>query len=220
MDGDALIAVGFIALVAGVVLVLFLLEQKRNKQIQELAKRLHMTYTKKPDSQMMTPHKDFHLFNQGRSRKKTHLMERSLDHLNMSYFEYSYVTGHGKHRTTHRQSVLKIDNQKIILPAFSLEPECFFHRIADKFSGKDIDFECHPTFSKMFLLKGDNESSIRALFSDEIIRFLEGCKGVCIEACNQQIIFYRKNRRCSVKQVEAFIRNAMETYAVLTKTEA
>jgi len=215
MNANHLIPIVFFSLAGLSVLLWLLFEHKRNKALRALADRLQMDYTKKPDPHVLSEHTFFDLFNHGRSRRATHLLHRSINDLSTSYFEYSYVTGHGKHSSTHRQSIASISNSAITFPHFVLTPENFLHRIVQKFKGEDINFESHPKFSKMFQLKGHNEVEIRKLFSDDVIRFFENCEGLNVETHENRVIFYRKQRRCSVKQIEEFIRDSLKTYETL-----
>lgn len=217
MDLDVLFPVGVFLLVAVIIVVGLLFEHKRNKRLEELAGQLRMSYTKKPDPQVLHHHAGFHLFNQGHSRNAANLMERSLSGTDTAYFEYRYTTGHGKNSSVHRQSIISVSNPGVSFPQFVLGPENFLHRIYQKFAGTDINFENYPEFSRQFQLKGLGEAGIRELFADEVIRFLEGSKGLNIESSGNRIIFYKKRSRCSVKQIEQFIRDSLECYTLLAR---
>jgi hypothetical protein len=202
------------------VIILFILitviaDRKRSKAIEELSQQLRMEYTKKPPQTALSPYSSHDLFNKGRGKKMRNLMRRSENNLRTSYFDYQYTTGSGKNSKTHRISVAAVHNPAVFLPRFAMKPENLFHRIADKFTGKDIDFETHPEFSKMFVLRGEDETQIRRLFSVPALQHLEQCKGLCIEAHTHQIIFYKQNKRMSAQKMEQFIRDSLETYAVL-----
>lgn len=217
MDFKQYLPIVFIALGAGIFATAILLEIRRNKALQALSVRLHMNYVKRPGPYLLGEHAFLNLFNQGRAQEASNLIERSESGLYTACFDYSYVTGSGKNNTTCRQSVVTISNPNVRIPHFLLEPENFLHRIADKFTDKDIDFEAYPEFSNMFQLKGHDEAEIHRLFSKEVVRHLEGCKGLSIESYENRIIFYKNNRRCSIKQIEAFIRDALKTYGILIR---
>jgi len=80
-------------------------------------------------------------------------------------FEYSYVTGGGKHSSQHRYAMLVWEQAEANLPRFSLAPEGFFHRLAQRFGVKDFDFVEDPEFSRSYQLQGDDEAAVRALFT-------------------------------------------------------
>ena len=126
MDFEQLLPFAFFALIGSIFAAAILLEIRRNKALLALSARLRMNYVKKPDTHLLDGHAFFKLFNQGRSRTASNLMERSEGEFYTACFDYRYVTGSGKHSTTHRQSVVSISNPKINIPYFLLEPENFF----------------------------------------------------------------------------------------------
>ena len=213
MDYTIIAILAAFALIAGIG---FILNRRRNQAIEALAKKLGMRYAKQ-SNQTIGSFYQFKLFQKGHNQNIRNRMSRSENQVETSYFEYSYVTGHGKNSTTHTQSVVAVYNPEKKLPAFCMQPENVFSRVADKFRNEDIDFEDFPEFSKMFVLKGENEADIRALFSDPVIRFMEGNKGLSIEAKNSLLIVYRSGRCCSVKKMEPFILSALDAYTTLAK---
>jgi hypothetical protein len=80
-------------------------------------------------------------------------------------FEYRYVTGggHGSHH--HRFSAMLWESAEASLPRFSLVPEGFFRRLAQRLGTQDFDFEEDPEFSRAYQLQGDDERAVRALFT-------------------------------------------------------
>ena len=217
MTPDDIIPIIIFSLVGLFFIIWILRELKRSKDLRTLAERLKMNYIKKPGPQVANSHLFFDLFNRGRGKKVSHWMQRSVQDLQTNYFEYQFVTGHGKNSTTHRQSVVSITGPTIQLPQFVMQPENMMHRIAQKFKEDDIDFDAFPTFSKMFQLKGRDEAAIRAVFTDETLRFLEERKGLCIEAQGDRIIFYGKRHRYPIKQIEGFIKQSLETVDLLNR---
>jgi len=55
-------------------------------------------------------------------------------------FDYVYVTGYGKNRQIHRQSVVYLEPPYLRLPYFSLRPENILLKIFTEFGYQDIDF--------------------------------------------------------------------------------
>jgi hypothetical protein len=205
----------FIGVIILIILFAIIANTKHAKAIEALSQQLRMEYTNSPSPTELSAYTSLDLFNKGNRKSMHNLMRRSENNLRTSYFEYQYSTGKEKNRTIHSLSVTAIYNPTVLFPQFAMKPENLFHRIADKFTGKDIDFETHPEFSKMFVLRGEDETQIRRLFSVPALQHLEQCKGLCIEAHTHQIIFYKQNKSCSAKKIEQFIRDSLETYAVL-----
>jgi len=110
-------------------------------------------------------------------------------------FDYEYVTGSGKSRTLHRYacaySHLKQTYNRDI-PVFELVPENIFHRIADKFTHSDIDFEFYPHFSKLYRLTGISEENVRAFFKPAALSCLEYHPNLEIYSNGEDIVICRK----------------------------
>lgn len=216
MNNHLIFPIAVFALVGGALAFWAWLDYRRNCKLQQLARRLNMSFIKKPSQQIADQHTLFELFSRGHSQKISNLMERSLGGLSVAYFEYQYTVGHGKHSSTYRQSIVSAANRAVNLPQLVMAPENIFHRIGRLFGGKDIDFENHPKFNRMFRLKGHDETDIRALFSDKALSFFEQTPGLNIETYGNRIIFFKKRHRCSIKQIEAFIKDSLEAYGALT----
>jgi hypothetical protein len=87
-------------------------------------------------------------------------------------FEYTYVTGGGKNSNHHRLTAMLWESPEANLPRFSLVPEGFFRRVAQRFGTQDFDFEEDAEFSRAYQLQGDDERAVRALFTPARRAFL------------------------------------------------
>ena len=100
-----------------------------------------------------------------------------------------------------------------------MEKEGVIEKIFDRvmaFSGyKDIDFEMYPTFSKKFLLMGNNESKIRSFFTEEIIRFFETHQIYHIESNGEALIIFDKIKLARTDETLAFIDYGRELATLL-----
>ena len=107
----------------------------------------------------------FGIFGQGRSRRWRATISGAVGGRPFTAFEYSYVTGGGKESNRHRLMVLLWESPDANLPRFSLVPEGFFRRLAQRFGMQDFDFVDDPAFSRAYQLQGDDEAAVRALFT-------------------------------------------------------
>lgn len=107
----------------------------------------------------------FGVFTHGRRRRWGATITGQVGGRPFTAFEYSYVTGGGNHSNRHRFTAMLWESPDSSLPRFSLGPESFFHRIAQRFGAKDFDFEEDPEFSRAYQLQGDDERAVRALFT-------------------------------------------------------
>lgn len=118
---------------------------------------------------------------------------------------YSYTTGGGKSSSTYRQTVIGFQSSKLTLPAFELSPEHLFHKIAGVFGYQDIDISSYPDFSKSYLLRGSDETSIRKVFSPMVISHFEKNKGLFVEVKGDTLIFYRQSKRVRPTDIKDFL---------------
>jgi len=79
---------------------------------------------------------------------------------------------------------------------------------------KDIGFDEHPEFSKLFALNGDDEPAIRNIFDREKLDFFAQRKEACIEADHTFLIYIRElNENLKPEQIGDFLN---EGYSVFT----
>ncbi len=130
-------------------------------------------------------------------------MEGEANNAELAIFDYQYTTGGGQSSHTYRQSVFCIWSPKLYLPQFSMRPEGIFHKIGGAFGYQDIDFDSHPEFSKKYLLRGDNEASIRQLFNNNVLTNIESQQKISIEGGGNQLVFYKK--RIKPDDIESFM---------------
>ena len=146
----------------------------------------------------------FHLFNSGRRRKGWNLMTGKADGVAVLLFDYRYTTGDGRNSHTLTQTVA-VFPEAGGLPDFLLSPEHWWNKIGDIFGHKDIPFEASPDFSKHYLLKGPDESAIRAAFGAEALWFFEQHPGWSVEAKDGKLAIYRIKSRLKPEEMQTFI---------------
>jgi len=107
------------------------------------------------------------------------------------------------------------------IPVFAMEKERVIEKIIDRikaYSGyTDIGFEMYPDFSKKFLISGNDESEIRAFFTEEIIRFFETKQIYHIESNGDSLIIFDKIKLARTDETIAFIEYGKELTGLLGK---
>ncbi|MGB3588400.1 MAG: solute carrier family 23 protein [Tunicatimonas sp.] len=88
-----------------------------------------------------------------------------------------------------------------ILPIFSLEEESFLDRISVIAAQQDIDFNEYRNFSRKFLLQGTDEAGIRALFTANLIHFLEKSDIYHLESNGKELLIFRHLRIASPREI-------------------
>jgi len=195
----------FFAFAACALLIGYIYEKKRTEALKLIAKNLVFSFSKRGRHRTEQKHQNFQLFSKGHGGKVINEMWGSRNGIDISIFGYQYTEGYGKNSSTYNQTVVTMDRKKLTYPTFELKPENTFHKIGQVFGYQDIDFDTFPEFSKSYLLRGDNESEIRQLFTPRIISFFESNKNICIEAHNNTLIFYKPSKRCKPKDIEALL---------------
>lgn len=199
----------FVFVVIGVIIWAVRNEKKRTAAIKALAERLGFFFQENPQSELHQPYKHLKLFSRGRSQKTHNLLRKDAGGRTIYLFDYRYVTGSGKQRSTHNQSVLMLKDQSINLPQFTLQPETVFHRLGKAFVGEDIDFDEHEVFSKKYYLKSEVEPEVRELFAGDLARFFESNLGWSVESDQGVLLVYRYGKRPGTDKYEAFVTSAL-----------
>lgn len=116
-------------------------------------------------------------------------------HHSFDVFDYCYVTGSGKSRQVHQYACAFSELRKSsgkFYPIFCLEPENLFHKIADKFTHSDVDFEYYPHFSKIYYLTGPSKERIESFFKPAMLSCLESHPGLEIYSDGENMTICRK----------------------------
>jgi hypothetical protein len=190
----AIVIMGVVALIVAIVITAKAMERKRTEALAAVAAEMGYRFQPEVEKEALAPLSGFRLFNQGHARKARNLMVGETASIEMWCLDYRYTTGGGRNSTTYSQTVVAFFPHGVRLPAFTLAPENFFHRIGQAFGMQDIDFDEYPVFSKGYLLKGEDEDMVRHVFDDEVIRFFEENLGFNVECREEGLIFHRGHR--------------------------
>lgn len=203
-----------IALITIGIIVAMWQEKKRREQLGLLAEELGLVFQPDGDPQHHKQVNSFALFSQGGGRKISNLILGETDEVNIALFDYQFTTGSGKQKQTHRQTVASLQSPSLQCPNFTMRPEGMFDKIGGAFGMQDIDFESHPDFSNMFLLKGD-ETQVREFFTPEVLSFFETQKGISVEARPGALIFYRARSRVKPAEMKDLLTQAYHIFGFM-----
>ena len=101
-----------------------------------------------------------------------------------------------------------------IAPRFELKPERLFDKLAVALGAQDIDFGENPRFSKSYLLRGKDESAVRALFKPAVLRHLESRPGWSVEGGGGWFVLYQLDHCVEPPDLAGFIDEARRLAAV------
>jgi hypothetical protein len=201
----ALFIIGVLALVGGIVWLSLYIEKKRTEAVRQAALRLGFEFFPKGDPVFYNEMSVFHLFQQGHTRILKNLLRGSVSDADVAIFDYRFTIGGGKNQHTKNQTVIWFRSAGLNLPDFTLGPENILHKVGAVFGYQDIDFEHNPGFSKRYLLRGQDETRIRMLFNDSVLRFYEQKHPVCTEGKANHFIFFRSARQAKADELNSLL---------------
>jgi len=184
-------------------------ESRRRAALMQVAEQLGLAYSE-AGSELLGELGHFPLFSQGRSKRVSNLIQGETDEMAMGIFDYRYTTGSGKNSHTSRQTVAFFRVPGLNLPQFQLRPQHFLHSVGKLFGYQDIDFQSNPRFSKMFILRGTNETAVRQLFTSDLMSFLETKPTLVVEAQGQDVLCYRTSTRVKPDALQPLMREGFE----------
>ena len=206
------------------------LGEQRTKEFKRISEQLGMTFSARVKGRakdQATP--PLPLFREGRSRVVTNMLHGDSELLGFAeefevrIFAYEFTVGSGKSSSTWMQSVICFQSPQLNLPKFQLRPEHFSDKIGSKLGYQDIDFESHPTaveFSKKYLLRGKDEQTIRALFTDAVLTFFAAHPDkVCVEGSDDQLIWYQPGKIIEPEDIPAFMKEGFEVFRVFARKQ-
>lgn len=213
----------FVFFIAMIGLVVFLIiyankkEKERTQALQGVAARLGWSFSPTAPLNMIAGLDRFALLSQGHSRQIKNFMYGEAKGVKAAVFDYVYVTGSGKHRHTHYQTVAYLEPANLNLPMFALRPENFMIKMLTAFGYQDIDFGQRPDFSSRYVLRGQDEPAIRQVFNDRVLSFYESYDGTCTDAGGNQILLFRAGQRFQPPEIEAYVGLALQLLSLMPR---
>jgi hypothetical protein len=181
-----------VALAAGCFGVRGWLIGRRPADVERFAEKRGWRYQSSPSEGFFARLGPFRLFTAGaqQTRALDNLVEWEFSGAILRLFDFSYLVKAGERPS--RQTVLHLEDARLALPAFTLEPEGPLERYLQVFGGPDINFEGHPGFSRKYVLRGDEPAAIYRLFRPELLDFFSRHPGLSVEGNGSRLLIYRK----------------------------
>ncbi len=191
--------------------------KKRIEGFEKEAEAMGLKFTQQPDDSVAQRHNQFKLFNRGRRRRINNLIEGDSGDVTLLIFDYRFTTGAGKNSRTHTQTIASLKSSQLNIPSLTIHPEGFLSRIGNKMGFQDIDFDSNPTFSKMFVLKGENEEAIRSFLKPPMLEYFEAQQGIALEASGDTLFFFTPSRTIKPDEIKDLLSRAYGVFGVLTE---
>ena len=198
---------GALALAGGIVYIAYVAEQKRSAALADVALRMGFNFEAKVPKERLATLGPFHLFKRGHSRKARNLMRGKSGDAEVVVLDYQYTTGGGKNSHTHNQTVAIYPGagSAAALPEFTLAPEHWWDKVGQVLGYRDIDFEASEEFSKHYLLRGPDETAIRAAFGMDTLGFFAQNQGWSVESAGGALAVYRGDKRAKPEEMQPFV---------------
>ena len=131
------------------------------------------------------------LLDRGHSRRSGCLITGELEGQPLQLFDYQYVTGHGKNRTTHRCGVAILNVPFPVRP-LRIRPENAFDKVGEFLGADDIDFES-AEFSRRFHVSADERKWAFDVIHTRMMEFLlKAPPGWALEFGSDEIVAFRR----------------------------
>lgn len=207
--------VGIIALIVVIGIVTVIADRKRTEALQNVANELGLKFLPDGDSGLFSALSGFQLFNLGRLRVMSKLILGETDDVTIGIFDYKYTIRRGKKRRSRIATVASLQSKQLPPIQFTMRPEGFFDGIGGMMGFQDIDFASHPNFSKMYVLKGENEQAIRSRFKPTVLEYFESKPGLSVESGNGAIIIFRPRQRVGPDEIKTLLAEAYEVFGIM-----
>lgn len=202
---------GFIAFIAGIIYIAWLVEKKRTEAMTAFAQQ-HGFVFEGVQNQLLHDMAGFKLFSQGHSRQVKNFMRGAKDVGALRIADYQYVTGSGKHRTVWNQTIVVLQTPGRNAPHFFCRRQrALFDALGKLFGGQDINFDDDPTFSKAFVLQtSGDEQQLRHFMSPSLRDALTKMsdKNLVLEVSGDTLLLHH-GRRLKPEEIDGLMADAI-----------
>ena len=157
----------------------------------------------------------FTLFSKGRAKKILNILQGGDGDRRLAIFDYDYTTGHGRSTIRWHTTTLSVGLEATAIPQFSLRKKRVTDTVARWFRGRDIKIPSHPSFSRRYVLRGNNQAAIVALFTEPVMDFFDRNPGLGAEGGNHTLVLYRLGKRVKPDAIGGFLSMGLEFVSLL-----
>jgi hypothetical protein len=186
----------FVAALIGVV-VWF--SAKRKKELATWASNAGLVFSSGADHSFDNRYPQFGCLRRGHSRCAYNIATGQWNGRPLEAFDYRYVTGQGKDRTTHTFSAIILGSSLPLKP-LHIRSENVLDKLTEFFGADDIDFES-DRFSREFHVKSSDKKWAYDVLHQRTMEFLLERPKFSIEFDTHRIICWR-NRRFDLQMRE------------------
>lgn len=167
----------------------FLKEKKRKEAVRLWAFAHDYSISSGKDISMNQAYSGIGLFGKGHSRSAGSIFRGELDGHPVLMTDYTYVTGSGKNRTTHRHGVVILRCDFPTMPLF-IRRENMLDKVGGAFGVGDINFESSE-FSDKFYVKSPDKKWAYDIIHSGTMDYLMQAPSFSVEFGYKEIAIYK-----------------------------
>jgi hypothetical protein len=175
---------------------------KRRKDLTSWASGAGLSFSPGFDRSFDNRYPEFACLRRGHSRGAFNISSGTWHGRSVEAFDYRYVTGSGKNRSTHHFSAI-ILRSHVPLKPLQIRSENVLDKLTEFFGVDDIDFESDQ-FSREFHVKSPDKKWAFDVIHQQTMEFLLASPRFSIEFDAQHVIAWR-NRRFNARDFETAI---------------
>lgn len=210
MIANLLIAGSVILLVTGILSVKTVQVVRRTREMRALAGRMGWSFQPQPALDVVWDRRRLGLFTVPMHQRIRNHLSGTVGEYRVAVFDLQYSTTRGEAVKGSAQTVVHVQSSRLRLPAFSLRPECVYHRAGDRVGGGDIDFGSDPHFSRAFQLRGPDEDAIREAFGEDVREAFQRIPGSSADADGSDFLVWRRGELTRPEDVAALVQAAVD----------
>jgi hypothetical protein len=211
---------GMLVFGGGIYAIVSYRDRERLRKIEEQARSLGWSFRRQPTRADNDLPIGCYLAETGRNPAVSNVLEVArTDDLNFVFFDYQYTVGYGKSQHSPLQTIARIKSPLLKLPSFLLFPETVFSKIAKVFGQTDVNFPDSPFFSDQYILRGQDEAALRAIFSPALRQALEPLEYLTIEGADDVLFIFRVERRVKAEELVTRIEEDKKILALFLEAQ-
>lgn len=192
--------------VIGIIILFWWFAKKRTQKLQALATQMGLNFRARPvpgDENLLNG--TYLIQNHGGARAIGNIMELRRGQDQVFIFDYTYHIGFGQKRRTLHQTLYYVASPRLSLPPFLLRQESWGEKLTQWLGAKDINFPENPTFSSKFILQGQDEASIRRVFTPGVQQQCLTQPRMYMEGRADRLFFFIPAKTLSPDDLQAFL---------------
>ena len=187
----------FILLIAGVAIMAYMLEQKRQEALVALASGLGLHYQRGKDRSLVAGYHAFDLFRRGRNQYAQSVFTGDYRNHRITAFDFHYETrstdGKGHTQRHHHYFTCVICHLPKAFPELKVRPEGLFDKVASAVGWDDIDFESYE-FSRTYHVSSRDKKFAYDFFHTRMSQFFLNHQGMVLEVDGSAMLLSTKGK--------------------------